>query len=164
MANDGALASKLEDWAVSTIKAVVGNPFKTVEPYTGTVADGGAQMAQEIIANREPVAMPLVPGDTTTDDFEQRPDRNYELIVMIGVRNDRGDGSARFGDDDSVGFHRAAEIVANALERKNPGVSDPDNVRIATRVRHVRTVILFEQKTIYVGNVIFSVRAGLKPA
>ncbi len=161
MANDGSIASQVEEWAVTTLTiADSGSAFKRIAQYDGTVEETGQRIAKEMVsASRNPIALVFVRDSFTREEGDRTDDRIFDLLVLVGVRNERGGVAARCGDDTRVGIHRAMELVADALGGGNPGSADPANKRQAVRVEHPVGAIVHEEKGLYVATVQFAVRA-----
>ncbi|HEB79264.1 MAG TPA: hypothetical protein ENI79_02155 [Rhodospirillales bacterium] len=164
MPSDASIASQVEEWAVATLTTAnnADKPFKVIEQYDGTVDNAGSRIAEEIVsASRNPLAQVFMLNSFMREQGDQNDDRLFNLFVFIGVRNVRGGKQSRCGDGDTIGIHRAMEFVADALDGGNPGKSDPGGVRKAVKVKNPEGNILFEQKTLYVATVRFTVRATL---
>ncbi len=130
MANDGSIASQVEDWIVAQIQAIqvdALNVFEAAEvgPWNGTQSGDVKAFAAELFANsRDLVARVFYARDSVVTleagDIRRRP----QFVVLVGIANKRP-AVARRGDADYIGTNRIAELLKEALHNKQPMDATP---------------------------------------
>lgn len=147
MANDGSLASLVEAWIVTQIKAISEIPADNVEVFEGTTSPTGDQLIREFTANRSPYVTVLFEGDVpkTLEEGEQAYDPTYAIYIV--VQNKRP-GAARKGDGDTAGTNLMRDRLRNALHNKFPKQSANGYYTDGAEFRGVQVV--FQRKDAFI--------------
>ena len=147
MANDGSLASKVEDWIVTQLLAVAQFAAGTVEPFLGTTQPDGRQLIDEMTAKRSPYAVVLFEGDHAVVTQEGKQDYEPTYAIYVTVQNER-QGAARNGDGTTPGTNLLRDLLRNALHDKIPAQSA--NGFWAERAEFRGTQIVFQRSDAFV--------------
>lgn len=125
MAHDNSLASLMEDWICTQIRAItIGESavFETaeVQPWNGTFAPNMAEFAQELFSGaRDLLCRVYYQGDRVVElaggDLQVIP----RYHVLVGIAN-RSPQAARRGDGKAPGTNLMRELLRAALHDKRP--------------------------------------------
>ncbi len=156
MTNDGSIASKVEEWAVTTLTtADTGSVMREIAQYEGNLSDGGSRAIETIKASRQPVIRVMVARGNNLQQTENRGRRFYDLHVFVGVSNERGGVTARCGDGEQVGLHGIVELVDAALDGSEPAQLNAATTQTSTRLRFKNWGVVWEQMGCYLADVVF---------
>lgn len=132
MANDGSMASKVEDWIIAQIQAIQFNgaaAFEAVEvkPWEGTESGTVGQFAEELMsATRDHVARVFFSGEETEELADSQIKLSPTYVVLIGIRN-HTPAAARRGEvrgaETSWGTNAMRDLLQAAFNQKKPGVT-----------------------------------------
>jgi len=147
MANDGSLASLTEEWIATQLRALSEFADDAVEVFEGTTHLEGAQLIEELTAERSPHVFVFFEGDVPRPleegDIAYEP--TYGIYVM--VINNRA-GAARKGDGTKPGTNKMRDVIRTALHDKRPDQSAGGYYTDMTEFRG--TQIVFQRKDAFI--------------
>ncbi len=122
MANDGSIASLVEQWIVDQLNALP-ELAGSVAAFEGTFARDGEEFVNEMLSKRDGHAVVLFEGDEAIDLEEGEVAYLPTYAIYICVQNQRP-ASGRKGDGNKPGTNKLRDLVRVALHNKFPGISD----------------------------------------
>jgi len=142
MANDGSMASLVEEWIAVQLRGLDAFDDNKVEPYEGTMAQGGQPLIEELLSKAspaEPYAAVLFEGDRPIplEEGAQAYEPTYAIYV-VGL-NARP-GAARKGDGTIIGTNGLRDAIRTALHDKLPNIGTGGFYTDFTRFNGARVV------------------------
>ncbi len=147
MVNDGSLATLVEEWIVTQIRALAEFADDAVEVFPGNEVVSGQQVIDELTKKRSPYATVFFRGDQPLplEEGEQAYDPTY--VIWIVVQNHRP-GTARFGDGTSPGTNQMRDVLRTALHDKFPNLTANGFYTDGTKFGGVK--IIFQRKDAWI--------------
>jgi len=122
MANDGSVASLVEEWIATQLRALPEFADDAVEVFPGNEVLSGQQVIDELTKNRSPYATVFFRGDAPLPLEEGQQGYDPTYVVWVVVQNMRP-GTARFGDGTTPGTNKMRDLLRTALHDKFPNLN-----------------------------------------
>jgi hypothetical protein len=122
--DDESLATKTENWIVTTLRATATFADRDVEPYKGTHEPQSADLVAELTAHSNPYVVTWFQRDTREGLEEGSRDRRAVYRILVVGQNQRP-GAARRGDGTTPGTNKYRDVLSAALDTKDNIAAGP---------------------------------------
>jgi hypothetical protein len=154
--DDQSLATKVENWIVTQLKAIqidAADVFEDIDvtPWPGTIEDSASHAAEELFSSeRRLIAQVYFQSDQPVEMEAGVQFFDAIYIIIIGIKNDRP-GAARRGDGVGPGTNILRELVEVALHNQTIGLSSNNRVASNTRWLGMEHAYLKRDAVILIG-------------